>query len=92
MDIFEQAAKQIIIEQEAIIGPIALEQAKKVSGLTIDWEKHSVTFKGNKTEILNNLVEQYKKLFGKTSVEVCKEAIRSLLPDFPKNQLPSLLA
>lgn len=32
---FAQMVEKIIREQEGIIGPIALEQARKVSGLTI---------------------------------------------------------
>ena len=33
MDIFAQIARKIIEEQENIIGPVVLEQAKKVQGL-----------------------------------------------------------
>jgi len=33
MDIWTQMAERIIREQEIIIGPIAIEQAKKVMGL-----------------------------------------------------------
>lgn len=90
MDIFEQAAERIIREQEAIIGPVALEQARKVSGLEIG-EENRVVMTGDKPVILDQLVAQYERLFGKTSVEVCKEAIGNLLPQFPAQQVPSLL-
>jgi len=35
MDIWTQMAERIIREQEIIIGPIAIEQAKKVDGLEV---------------------------------------------------------
>jgi hypothetical protein len=91
MNIFAEAAKKIIEEQENIIGPIALEQARKVNGLTLDWSKHQVTLEGNQTTVLEKLVEQYEHLFGQASVEACKEAVRGLISQLPPNQIPSLL-
>lgn len=91
MDIFARLAEEIIKEQETIIGPVALEQAKKVSGLTVNWQNHKIQFEGNKTDILEKLVEQYKSLFGQASVEACKEAVKGIISDVPKNELPALL-
>lgn len=91
MDIFAQMAEKIIKEQEGIIGPVALEQAQKVKGLQVDWQKHEVSFEGNKTDIVEKLVEQYQGLFGQASVEACKEAVRGIIADVPQNQLPPLL-
>lgn len=91
MDIFARIAEKIITEQEKIIGPIALEQARKVQGLTVDMGKHEVKFVGNQKEILENLVEQYKHLFGQASVEVCREAVRGIISSAPKDSMPSLL-
>ena len=88
MDIFAQLTEKIIREQEKIIGPIALEQARKVQGLNIDMQKHEVKFEGNQKEILEDLVEQYKHLFGQASVEVCKDAARSFISLMPKDQIP----
>lgn len=89
MDIFAQMAVKIIIEQESIIGPVALEQAKKVPGLKVDWQKHEVALGGNEKTILESLVKQYQKLFGQTSIEVCKDAIKGL--QVPADSLPALL-
>ncbi len=89
MDLYAQIADKIIKEQQAIIGPIAFEQAKKVTGLKMDEQKHEVVLQGDEKEIIEKLVEQYKHLFGQTSVEVCKEAIRGL--DVPSDKLPALL-
>lgn len=91
MDIFGQLAQKIIEEQESIIGPVALEQAKKVNGLSIDWKNHSIQFSGNKTTIIENLIEKYQELFGQASVEACKEAVKGIISSVPKDQVPILL-
>ena len=91
MDILEQAAEKIIEEQEKIIGPIALEQAKKVPGLSIDLQKHEVKIEGDQKEILQKLVEQYQHLFGQASVEVCKDAVKDIIKQAPSDKIPSLI-
>ena len=91
MDIFGQVAERIIKAQEAIIGSVALEQAKKVQGLTFNDQKHEVALEGNKTAILEKLVEKYQDIFGKASVEVCRTAVKSMIGQMPKDQVPSLL-
>lgn len=91
MDKLAQAVVKIIQEQEKIIGPIALEQAKKVNGLNVNWDKHEIILKGNKKEILESLIDKYKHLFGQASVEVCKDAVRGIISDVPKDQVPQIL-
>lgn len=91
MDIFSQLAKKIIEEQESIIGPMAMEQAKKVSGLSFDSTTNTVKFNGNKTTILENLVEKYQELFGQASVEACREAVKGIISNVPKEEVPILL-
>lgn len=90
MDVYEQAAEKIIKEQESVIGPLALEQARQVSGLQVDQSNH-VSFKGNKIDTLDRLVAQYRQLFGQTSVEVCKVATHNILSKLPSQEVPSLL-
>jgi hypothetical protein len=36
MSVYEQVASQIVKDQEAIIGPLAFDQARKVNGIQID--------------------------------------------------------
>lgn len=91
MDIFAQIADKIIKEQEVIIGPIALEQAQKVEGLKIDEAKHQVSINGDGKIILENLIKQYEKLFGPASILVCKDAVKNLIGQAPKDQIPQLL-
>lgn len=92
MDILAQAVEKIVKEQEAIIGPVALEQAKKVKGVSIDPAKQEITIQSNQETVLSDLVKQYEHLFGKASVEVCKEAIKDIADKIPKDQLPPVLA
>lgn len=91
MDILAQIAQKIIQEQEKIIGPIALEQAKKVEGLSVDWDKREVKLAGDEKIVLENLVKKYQSLFGRASVEVCKEALESIPDKSSINNLPEIL-
>ncbi len=92
MDIFIQIAIKIIHEQEAIIGPIAWEEATKVSGFIIrDPKKDDVTIEGDGKLALEKLVQQYERLFGRASREVCRSAIKSLVNDSNKESIPTIL-
>lgn len=85
-----QAVSRIIKEQQTIIGPVALDQAKKVSGIQIV-SADDVKVTGNGKEILENLVNQYARLFGRASIEVCKEAIEPISGKIPAADLPDIL-
>lgn len=87
-DLFGQIASKIIEQQEAIIGPIAVQQAERVSALKIDWPQHDVDVSGNPQAAIDQLVEQYKELFGQIAVETCKEAAATYLAKLPADQLP----
>lgn len=90
-DIFAQIVEGIIKEQEVMIGPIALEQASRVKGLSIDLAHHIVEFKGSQTAIIESLIEQYRDFFGQVSVEVCRRAVHKLVAQLPPEQQPALL-
>lgn len=90
MDPYVDAVSRIIKQQQVLIGPIALDQARKVIGLSLNGGS-SITFQGNKKEILENLVKQYQKLFGKASVEVCKEAFAPIADKIPTTEIPDIL-
>lgn len=89
MDVYSQIASKIIKQQEAVIGPLAREQAQKVNGLKFNGD--NVAVEGNKTQVLENLVEQYEHIFGQASVEVCKDAAKNLLSGLSPQQVPALL-
>ena len=91
MDVYSQIVIKIIEQQVNVIGPIAVDQAKGVAGLKVDWAKKQATVSGNEQKVIDKLVEQYKDLFGKISVEVCKEAAGSMLAKLPADQIPTSL-
>ncbi len=92
MDIYAQIAERIIKQQETIIGPIAIEQAEHVHNLKVDWAHKGITVTGDGVKVIDDLVEKYKELFGKISVEVCKEAAGPLMNKLPEGKLPKTLA
>lgn len=91
MDVYTDLTKSIIEHQESIIGPVAIERAKTVSGLTVDWSTKTVQISGEPKDVINHLVEQYKALFGQISVEVCKEAVGRLGQKMSPEQMPASL-
>lgn len=90
MDPVAQAVKNIIKEQQTIMGPIALEQAKKVSGLKFASDDIEVT--GDHKTVLSNLINQYAKIFGQASVQVCREAFEQYQDKIPASEVPEILA
>jgi hypothetical protein len=91
MDLYAQMAVKIIQSQEAIIGPVAIEQAKQVSGLEVDWAHHEVSIQGEARRTINNLITVYQELFGQISVEVSKEAASGLTGQLTADQVPEAL-
>lgn len=91
MDIYAQIAVRIIQGQEAIIGPVAVEQAEQVTNMSINWSKHEVSISGNEVSALESLIQKYKDLFGHISVEVSKQAAGSLMSQLPADSLPESL-
>lgn len=90
-DIFEQIAEKIIEQQEAVIGPVAVDRAKLVQELKINWPQHDVDISGSPQTAIDELVAQYKELFGQIAVETCKDAVASILAQLPKEQQPKSL-
>lgn len=90
-DLYSQIAAKIIEQQELIIGPVAVEQAKRVSNLKVDWTKHSVEVTGDPATVIDKLVAQYEHLFGQLSVEVCKDATQQLVAQLSPEKQPKKL-
>ena len=91
MDVYAQMAVKIIKSQEAIIGPVAVEQASQVANLSIDWPKEEVSIGGDEARVIDQLISKYRDLFGQISVEVSKEAAASLIGKLPSEKLPEAL-
>jgi hypothetical protein len=88
MSTLNDIATKIIKEQELIIGPVAWSEAEKVSGLHIESGRKEVRIEGDDSAIIDKLVSQYERLFGRASREVCKEAVSSLLIGLSPTQVP----
>ncbi|MEO7364032.1 MAG: hypothetical protein ABIV43_00800 [Candidatus Saccharimonadales bacterium] len=88
MDIYEQISVKIIQSQEGIIGPVAIERAMLVNGMTLQWDNHEVSIEGEKVKAVEDLIEQYKELFGEISVQVSKEAVKALMLQLPADKVP----
>ena len=89
--LFDQIAEKIIEQQEAVIGPIAVEQAKQISALKINWPQHQVDVTGDPQAAIDGLVEQFKELFGQIAVQVSKEVAGPMMAQLPSNQIPDSL-
>ena len=76
-----------------IIGPLAWDEARKVRGVQIiDSQKGTVEIhNGDERDVVDHLVAQYERLFGRTSREACREAVGSMIADLPSDQVPSSL-
>ncbi len=88
--IYEKIIREIIKQQEMIVGSLAWTEAKKVDGLEIA-DGQLVRVQGNDEKVLGLLVEQYKRLFGLASVAVCKDAVKSLSNETKDVRLPDIL-
>lgn len=88
---YTKMATKIIEKQEEIIGPLALELALKVKGVNAEWAKREIKIEGDQKEVVNSLVKQYEHLFGRASVEACREAVKEVVYDLPKEKVPDLL-
>ena len=87
-------ATKIIKEQEAIIGPLAWIEAGKVKGLKVlDSNNAILTFEDgfDQKEVINQLVAKYERLFGKTSIEACRESVANMLAELVPADIPSSL-
>lgn len=89
VSIASQVATAIVNHQKDIIGPLALEQAKKVPGIVVS--ASSIQVENDPTSALVGLVKKYSELFGQTSIEVCKDAVRELGSSISSKDLPSIL-
>ncbi|MBI4091229.1 hypothetical protein HY419_00590 [candidate division WWE3 bacterium] len=88
---YEEIIKSIVLQQELIIGPVAVEEANKVLGLNVSQDGKVVRIEGDGKSVLENLVKQYASLFGRVSIEVCKEAAMSVTKTVPAESLPDIL-
>ena len=83
--------KMIVSVHKELIGPYAIQVANRVSGLSVSKDLATIDVQREEKVITGELVQEYKKLFGNTSIELCKEALQELLPNVTGEQLPEEL-
>jgi hypothetical protein len=94
MSKYDQIATKIIKEQESLMGPVAWYEAGKVKGLHIvDQTSGAVTIDDGPDSrlVVDELVSQYGKLFGRAAQEVCKDAVTALIAELSPADVPSTL-
>lgn len=89
MNAYEQAVSKIIQEQQLIIGPLAIDQARKIKGIEV--ETDAVRLIGDGKDLLNSLVKRYSEFFGQASIEVCKDAVHDITSKMTPDQIPDVL-
>lgn len=90
MEKYNQAVATIINEQKLIIGPLALNVAKRSNGIRIVSET-TIDIVGDPKVALAELVKEYSKIFGATSVKVSKEALKRTKLGLSPEELPDIL-
>jgi hypothetical protein len=90
MNALDEIAVKIIQEQALVIGPLAWSEAGKVTGLHIVDSKKGEVDLGNTDPkaVVDRLVDQYERLFGRASHEVCRDAAASLIAGMSQNDVP----
>ena len=89
-DVYLNMATKIIKSQAQVVGPLAWSEANKLKNISIKDETVALTGKDSK-QVLDQLVGQYETLFGQASVEVCREAVKTVTHDMDEADVPSRL-
>jgi len=90
MQKYINAVQIILSEQKQIIGPLALDLAKQAQGIKFI-DEQSVEFEADPKSALGNLILMYQTVFGKSSVEVCRNALLRTNLGFTPEELPDVL-
>lgn len=90
ISVYSTLATNILKSQMMVVGPLAIDQARKVAGISIG-TGDTITIQGNGKELLEKLVQQFEQLFGQASVEACKDAIKESQLSLSPSDLPEIL-
>ena len=85
---YQKAAQNIINTQKQIIGPLALDMAKRVANINIG-SNGNIEIAGDPLTVLHQLVKEYEVLFGELSVKVSRDSLKGM--DFKPAELPEIL-
>lgn len=93
-EVYASICTQIIREQQEIIGTLAVDQAREVTGLLVRIDQPGqliCQITGDPTAVINELIAKYREFFGHAAVEVCREAVAHLVIKLPQTAVPSSL-
>lgn len=89
---YSQIAEAIIQKQILVLGkPIAVERARRVSGLLIDDDGKVRDFPSDGTAALETLVNQYFELLGPAGISFSRDAALPIITENPGIALPRAL-
>lgn len=88
MAALDAVASAIIEGQRAVMGPVAVNLAQRVPGITID-AGGDVSVAGDGITAIEHLVQQYSSVTGKLGVRMCFQAARPVLDRYPDVAIPS---
>jgi hypothetical protein len=91
MNKHEEMAVRIIKEQELIMGPIAWAEAGRVPGISATPADDAIGITGDPLAVLDLLVAQYERLFGRAAREACRDAVASIVADLTPSEIPASL-
>lgn len=90
--LFNQILTEIIKRQVRVAGQLAWQEVKKVQGIAIANEASvSVSITGDPKTTIDQLLSNYRSLFGDIAVEVSKNAVYYLVAELPIDQVPTSL-
>lgn len=81
IETYKRIIKQMIMDQEKIVGPLALMQANDVSDLSISEDYSEIVVARNPDEIFTDLVKRYESLFGLASVEMLRASANKVIEE-----------
>ena len=92
-DILQSITVRIIREQELVIGPLAWIEAAKVQGLQVIDQRAGTLLITDPypTQVVDRLISQYEKLFGRASHEVSKDAVKGIIANMLPSEIPESL-
>ncbi len=76
------------------MGPVAWIQAVKIKSIHVIDQKTGIIEieqSADSRSVVDDLVLQYERLFGKAAREVCKDAVTSIVADMQPSEIPNSL-
>jgi len=90
MDPYTQIAESIVQKLVLVLEGMALDRARKVSGLQIDAAGHVQSVQGGAATI-ESLIKEYQQLLGPASVSFARDAAHPIIKQHPDIEIPQAL-